>query len=474
MVEIEVRERGFGILLTSLFLFTFLVLVFPIFVAGYPSILLSSLVIIGTGIVIITDSGMISAPSLFWALVAYPGLIPFMSDYLFHTPEYTLRTAAFESTFLVSHAVFLVAVFSLLFAAIVKAKPVIRRSTSGSPSFSGAYQFPYSKPGFVLVSTIVLVSAYLTTPGPTILQVDYLTIRQNYYQWATFAGSLYMGGWVVLFLMYRQNSDDLKLTVTFTTVTAVSLLWLLLHARRNESLGILLVVAVSYGEHLRVKDILLSFKKTLLAGILSLSVVSMIAVGKTRNGGSLFEGGLRELFVMKVRANEFVHAPGGAHNIFATYLYSIRRFTNGGVEFGQTFIHYPIQAIPTPILKFIPISAPPIYNRSLEINWNLYPGGNFILNEYILNFGIIGLLVAAIILAKIALIVDANLRGEPDPTLWTAITAAIIVPATRCFWYHQINWVNTVLAVVLTYVLFVVVTNASCALSRYDRVSRST
>lgn len=427
-------------------------------IGSYPAILLSSLAIIGAELLIIHRIGFVSVPSIFWAFISVPAMVPFLSNYILFTPNYTLRAMAYSNPVLIRKGVFLVAIFVWVFAGISIAHLGRHRQSESTPvEFVSAYTFPYALPSFLVVSVVVLLMAYLTTPGPTILTHDYAVAKESY-SWATFAGSLFMGSWVVLLLITRQaNRDTVK--HLFYLITVVSLLWLLLHARRNETVGVLLVILVVYGHEFRLRDLGSSLKTTMFTAVFAFGIVMQVVVGQVRSDSG--EINLRSIFIGGSPNGEVVKLPGGGHNIFGTYQFTLHHFMENNLLFGSTFAKYPIQSIPTSFTQILGIPQLSYYFNLMQSEYPNYNGGNYLLNEFLANFASFGIVLAALLFGFAAAKAHELVTNSQDPTLWTGIAAVFIVAMPRSMWYWQGNWINVLQGLVVTYVIYLILINTA-------------
>jgi hypothetical protein len=449
---------GFAITLLAL---TTYVLVLAATASGlfsYPPILVSSIFIIGAELLIIHRIGLISVPSLFWAFVGVPALIPLLADYVFYVPNYTFRAAAYSDPVLIRKGIFLVAIFLWIVVGFCLAQfKFVERSSSSPVEFISKYTFPYTHSAFATVSGIVLVSAYLTTPGPTILTHSYAAVIDNYIPWATFAGSLYMGSWIVLLLIARQT-EERSVNYVFYLITIVSVLWLLLHARRNESLGVLLTALIIYGHDFRIRDLGSSIRTTFFALVFIIAIAIQVLVGEIRSGSAEID--LRSIFVSESPdIGGVIKLPGGGHNIFGTYQFTLHHFAENKLLAGMTFAKYPIQSVPTPILRLFGVSPPSYYFDLMRDHYPLYNGGSYLLNEYLANFGSFGIVIAGFLFGFLVLKVQETITRSANPTLWKGFAAAFIVALPRSTWYWQGNWINALQAVLVTYALYIAVVN---------------
>jgi hypothetical protein len=455
-MRLKTTITGFAVVALSVGIYIAVLALVAVGLSSYPPILITSLAIIGAELLIINRIGLVSVPSIFWAFVSVPALVPFLSNYVLFTPNYTLRAMAYSDPGLIRKGVFLVAVFVWIVAGISIARLERPTKSQSSPvGFVSAYTFPYTLPAFVIVSGIVLFSAYLTTPGPTILTHDYAVAKQSP-PWATFAGSLFMGSWIVLLLLTRQTNRT-AVTYAFYLITVATLLWLLLHARRNETVGVLLTILVTYGHRFRLRDLGSSLRTTLFTAVFTFGFIIQIVIGKVRSGSGGID--IRSILIGSSPNGEVVKLPGGGHNIFGTYQFTLHHFAENSFLFGTTFVKYPVQSIPTNITRVLGISQPAYYFNLMQAEYPLYNGGNYLLNEFFANFGSFGIILAAILFGLVVAKVHELLANSKNPTLWTGIAAVFVVAMPRAMWYWQGNWINVFQGILITYMLYLTVTN---------------
>jgi hypothetical protein len=201
----------------------------------------------------------------------------------------------------------------------------------------------------------------------------------------------------------------------------------------------------------------------------ALGLGSFVLVGEIRNG--INKAALESMFIASTpEAGKTVQLPGGGHNIFGTYQFTLHHFSEESLLLGWTFIKYPIQSIPTPIMRILPLQDLPYYFNIMQAEYALYNGGNYILNEYFANFESFGVIIAAIIFGAVAIKAQECLTRTNTPTLWTALSAAFVVGMPRSMWYWQGNWVNVALGVIATYLVYLSVTNVIHKYMGFDYV----
>ena len=459
-METKRTNIGISIVLISLLIANLVILGATLSIFSYPPVLVSSIFIILAYLVIIRQVGILSATSIFCMFIIYPSVVPVLSDYIFRVPNYTLRAVPYQNQFLIEMGVFLVAACIWIIAgiSISSVEPSDKRTNTvkGLRKLISEYDHTYNKYSFVVISCIVIFSAYLTTPGPTILTVSYSTVIDNYYSWATFAGNLYIGSWGVLLLVSRQT-EKRSIRYYFYLITLVTVLWLLLHARRNESLGVLLALVFVYGHRFRLREVITSLRTFAVTCLGIAGSLLFVVVGQVRSGyGNI---SIESLFLGSTPTGASIQLPGGAHNIFGTFQFTIHYYYNNYL-WGSTFLNYPVQSIPSPILSVIPIQQAPYYFDSMREHYQLYNGGNYFLNEYFANFGPYGVVLAAVVFGLLISQIDQIFtRNSID--IWTGLSVAFVAAIPRAMWYWQGNWINAILGYILTYIVYLLVLNVS-------------
>ncbi len=418
----------------------------------YPSILVSSLVLLGCQAYVVSQYGLLSVPSLFTALVTYPALVPFAADFVFHTPNYTLRAIPYESPALVRRVLFLIAIFTLLFVATLRALDV-----DDSPR--RCRQFRTSGAAFLTLSVINVLAAYLTTPGPTILTADYVTVLNAWFPWAAFAGALYLGSWAMLYLLSRPYDVDSLYYRGLIFVSFVGVGWLLLHARRNEAMGVLTLLAIDYVANRRTEWTVVQRAAVSVATVAGM-LLGGIFVGIWRGSGRISTS-IRDLFVgSSGTPQEFIAAPGGAHNVFGTVLATVD-IVGRDVPYllGETFLKYPVQAIPSGVFAVTELPYPSLYHDLLGKHYVLYNGGNYFLNTYYANFGEAGVLFGALLLGWIVSFTHSHISDQTSVSLRAGVGVVLALASFRAMWYTQLNWLDNLEGFLAAYLVYVVVTN---------------
>jgi|GEM_PF-4050959 len=419
---------------------------------GFPDFVYSSLFVIAVQVHLVLRFGIFSVPSLFSSLLAYPALIPFISGYIFGLDIYAVRGLRFQSPATVNKALFLIALALGVFVFVLWVRDAV--VTEGAVETERS--IAYSSRGFKLLVAVFLVSAYLTAPGPTILTADYDTILKSYYSWANFAGSLFIGSWLMLYLQYRRRRDNQWIARCFYGVSFVGVTWLLLHNRQNESIGVLAMLAIdTFQNEMSLKEMLQSARGRVLMIVFSVLFTGQIFADTILSRGL---SGLASVIDPSGGATSY---PGGAQNIYGGFQATVHLFSNGEPFFlGRTFLQYPIQSIPTGIVVLLGLPYPSLFSDFLGSQYVTYLGGVYYLNTYYANFGVLGIVLAGALLGYVAHFASVQLRRPRQATFLTGCAGVAVAAAFRAMWYTQLNWIDSFQGYLLAFFLFLLATNA--------------
>lgn len=421
---------------------------------SYPHLVASSLVILFLAVFVVGRYGLVSPPSLIMALLTYPAMMPLLAA--IYGVEPSLRAAQYQSQAAMNEAVFLSLLGIAAFVATLQMRLDIPSTDWTSNDVVSKYRVYATPAGVAAVAAITVVSALLTTPGPTILSVDYQVVIDNYFSWAQFAGSLFMGAWIMLWLFARDKPMDSWETRLFIAVTVVSVLWLLLHARRNESFGVLAVFAIWYTRRTGTTDKQYQRLRSLARyGVLTIALAGMVIVEHLRNPSR----SLSRFVIARENGVAYLSPPGGAHNIYSTWQATVSEFGPDSYLYGESFLYFPIQTIPSAFWAMTPYARPPLFNELLDAVYAGYPGGAYILVVFYANFGTVGVVLGGVVLGLLASFSHRAIVRQDSTTFLTGVGAAVVVGAFRSMWYHPTGWTNTLQAFTIAFAIYVTVTN---------------
>ncbi|MFC6952953.1 hypothetical protein [Halorubellus litoreus] len=458
----------------------------------YPHYIFGTVALLAVNAYIMSRFSIVSIPSFVSVFLTYPALVPFITRYVYRAEHISLYYPSVESTALASKIVWLV-VGLLSFYALTLVY-VNERTDLGIGYLNRFdYTVEFDWVSFVVMASTFLGSAYLLAPGPTVFTIQYSEQASHMPSWATFAPNLFKGAWVVMFLLTLRE----KWTQKYWAFLVVSLLgtgWLMLHGRRVESIGIVALVFLDLTRNyynLEDFDLIKSAKGVLLSATFGLYVFLLFLIGRIRNWiAPLLEQRNRaeprgtteqtttqeatttteptttmtttaettepvttvspDIVSTLQYGDGYVGVPGGAHSFYGTIRATVHLFDNEHDPlYGQTFLNYVLQAIPTPLQRLVGYTPPRTYSEFLATQYN-YNGGNYFMNVYYANFKFLGVVLCAIVLAFLSLYMMRVLTGEEHgPTLSTGIGAILFIPLVRVLWYTQLNWVDSIQGFVL-------------------------
>lgn len=437
-----------------------------------PNFLIYSLILLALVGVSAYAYGWVSIPTITTSILTYPALVPFITTYIYGVPHFTPLASEYEAVWVANKVLLYVTVFLGVGHAVYWL--FSNRERPSTDVQLPEYRLPVDKVGVAAVSLVFLVAAYLQAPGPTIFEMGYHD--QPRYEWATFAGSVYKGAWAVLFALTVRKSSKRPQYWWLLAISTTGIMWLYLHGRRVESIGIVILLYADYlwnRRDLTVTDILRSRDigglvasfgfgtYVVLIGLIGRIRKSIATAGGASGSasGSAAGSAASEQAVSSLNYGDgFVGVPGGGHGTYGTMQATMHVFPRDvDYLYGETFVSYIPQMIPTPILQLIGYEPPPMYHALLE---SLYAhnGGNYVLNVYYANFGPVGVITAGVLLGLLLTGLHRVLREQqPLPSVTTAIAAVVFINFLRAVWYTQLNWVDSIQGVFAVLVFYLAV-----------------
>lgn len=418
--------------------------------------------------------GIISVPVYSSVLLSYPALVPAITTYVYQIEHYTPLGVQFESVSTANYAVFLVSILlimkvsTMLFLSSKKETHLLHYK--GRKSFlkkSLNYSFRVNFVGFATLCVLALASSYLLAPGATIFEISYRNQTSEMWSWAVFAGAVYKGSWCLMFTLTSDKSCWSRYYWGFVTTSLLSFGWLILHGRRGASFGlIVLLIADIYWNrtNITLSQMFTDFKGFLYFSASFAFLCSMFIIGRFRMVlASLDQGmGIEQLFLKGFSSlsygNGFAGVPGGGHGVYGTLQATVYLFSHEReFLYGETFLNYIWLSLPTGMMKLLPINKPVRYKAMLgaAYNWN---GGNYILNPYFANFGILGVLFGGFMIGVLAYFAWLYLESSnPSPNFTTLISAVIFTNMITSYWYGQLNWIDTFQGALASLIVYTIV-----------------
>lgn len=241
--------------------------------------------------------------------------------------------------------------------------------------------------------TIIITAGFffwLTEPVfATILTHPYEYILKNRIENTQFAGSVAVILWLIAlsnhlkFSNLELNKDPVKLARTlFLLITILALLWLALHARRSELIGMGLVGLLVLREKSSTLHLSFLIGLLLAALIIAEEIRTATLVGVIFNDATSQSSG----------GSNIASLPGGASNIYMTFANTLHYFDDNDFLLGTTFKNYVLQILPTPLYQSIGISKPNYFYEKIFHNYS-YNGGTYIGALFYGNFGVLGMML---------------------------------------------------------------------------------
>jgi len=415
-------------------------------ISSYPPYIISSFGIIAILILISKKFGLISVTSLLSIILLAPSLSPFFTHVLFKAAYYSwLNRSLQEDINLVNKTCFIIFLASVIYCIILLS--FTNRKQFQTNSYN-VIHFNFGKASFVGLCCLFLFSVWLTDPGPPLLFVDYTTMLQARYESTQFSGAFVVIFWCLAFMTYRNYKKSI-LTKFFQIITFIGIAWLLLHARRSELLGILIIILLHFAE----KG---SPKKVIVFGALSLFCLTLI--GNIRDVAILSQSMAdilhRISVVREAKFGEVASMPGGASNIFVTMLDSVYLIDvmNYGFLNGRTYFQYIYNMIPLNLIKLLKLPEPTYFFHILD-QFFQYGGGTYIFAPAYANFGVFGVIFIAIFLGKIVIFSHKNFKSRSF--FLQGVSLIIVANFARGVWYEPIPIMKCILAFgALTLILY--------------------
>lgn len=397
--------------------------------------------------------GLISLPTMVAATAIYPLLVPFITRYIYRVPHFTIRAVEFESDMVANKITTLGLLTLTLVGLFLLLDQRFESETLSIPHRAiPTVYIGYDGVSFSILVALFLGSAFLIAPGPTILTAAYEEGANTIPGWAIFLPAVYKAAWALLFVIVSDQSYTSTRYRIFSLATALGTVWLLLHGRRVESAGlVLLYFADIYWHRLNAPSDLNTKERWLIYVTVTGMVFVLALVGRVRKGTP----SIRNMFGLNYGGG-FVGVPGGGHGIYGTSQATYALF---GSEYqyllGKTFLQYPIETIPTGVQKLIGVAATDTFREFLATQYK-YNGGNYIMNVYYANFGVLGHLLVGVLLGLLVVFMYKKLQAKrPSQTLTSVVAVLLFINIIRAVWYSQLYWVDSLQGLVLVLPVYV-------------------
>jgi len=396
--------------------------------------------------------GGVYAPVFWFTLAAGYVILSPLFSYSLGYSWYSIAARQYQTMSAMSIPTLEGALAVFMLAMSMSALPISARAGVGEPQFRSRFG-PRTNCFWLLYACAgVLFFAWLAEPGPIIGMVDLAESRSNRFAGTRFAG----GAWalfsvlsVYFYLGITSNAAGKALTLTMRVIfylsIAASLTWLILHARRSETLGFMLYLYCvlkppkkKVTSELKVRRLPLPDfinRQTIALGLI---VLLFAAIGY-----------FRTTLTWQFEKTDYVQAPGAVANNFLGYVtaFDIAHHSGFGIYPGQTYVNQ-IQDLP-PQFMGLP-QAPDAYDI-LSTKVNLI-GGEYWLMEPVMNFGGLGIAMFAILISWLATCAIHAMRRAffKDGAIHSYLQGGIFIALMfRTLWYGPSAETNGAIEAVL-------------------------
>lgn len=418
--------------------------------------------------------GAISVPSAIITCAFFPSLALFWA----HLHNRTLISgleAVLQTNQLWGETAVHLSLVSLVFALALL-------STFNSKSISSfelaPKQYYFTEKPYIFFSLASVFFFWLAEPSfTTILTTPYKEILSARYDGTQYAGAVGILFWLFSLTTYmakigREKPTTLNLWSDrlFIIATTIIVLWLLLHSRRNELMGIGIALTF-YILHQRGKLLASLFGVIFLALLLSVGFIrgASLATNITQSKQTqLIKQAIkkhptlryqqhRQIAKRELRRTKKVKPlPSGASNIFLTYLTTIHYFDRHPFLQGQTFTNYLFSLLPTNLSNYLNLKKPEYFYQQILKKYD-YNGGTYIGAVFYGNFGVFGAVVFGLFVGFYILLVTKLLKSSN--IILQIIGFYMLGMVFRGFWYELITIIKPVIIVLLPTYLFIALTH---------------
>ena len=279
-----------------------------------------------------------------------------------------------------------------------------------------------SRVTYIVVAFFVILLAYLSEPENSIISTTYSQMRpSNSLFSASAVSQLFIFGW---FLLFFHRKISLKV---FFMTTIITMIYLLLHARRSEPLGIIFVLIYTYREQITLRT-LLFFGFPLFLIFFMLDFIR----------DSSLKGFSLDDFLLLIETRGFL--PGGS-NILITLHDVIYLITTNSQHHVFTLVDWFIRLIPTPLLNQFNVSSR--LEGSYIIDSSLgYMGGMHLFSILYLNGSFFLIFLVSFIIGYFSSNANRNINYSVGINLRHVFYLLFLFYSPRIFWYHPIGFIK--------------------------------
>jgi len=421
----------------------------------YDSMMLyASISLLGNLILIFWNSGLISTKFILSFLIYSIALVPGAAYYLLDFKLYSYVNFEHQLNDTVTiHMLWLMFISTNIYTLFVLARD------TKVPDLSVKIKHETRLP-FYFMCILILLFTYIGNPEQTILSIGYYELYHSRSSLGTLASIAASVFWVDAYgktRVFLQRGEKLKVKL-FWFVTLLMVIWLVLHARRTEAIGVISMLLI----HQKITTGKTPYKALVMA---LFAAVLLYILGYLRSNALLSANildTLRYAFQLSFEGGgnktEFANMPAGLGNITATMQTSVYHFEYLKEPYldGYTIFTYPFKLLPTLLVTSTNLADPSTYYyQNLILEKYQYNGGLYLYAPAYGNFGTIGLAVASALVAWMVNWTQKSIRSYNYIKI--VFAAAVIFNFIKICWYNFIPLPKTILynAIVLFYVAMI-------------------
>jgi len=426
--------------------------------------------------------GLISVPSIVISAAFVPSLAYFWA-YLHGAKYISIRTPWIQDIPVFGETAMHLSVVSLLFTIAVLL--VFQKKTLADFRLA-EHHCCLSKGLYVFLSMASLFFFWLAEPSfSTIISSTYTEIISDRFENTQYAGGVGMLCWLFALstFAYRYKlkvnaMGDKWADKLFLVLTVAIILWLVLHSRRSElmGIGISLMLAIIYLKGKFWSSLSVSIFLFILIFIGIVRGTSLVGYLDNSNYSATSNSISNE---QKINPSKYLahrdlveSLPGGASSIFMTYLNTIHhfRYTKQDFYHGSTFSNYIYAILPTNIYKSFEIETPDyFFEKVLKQNLYRYNGGTYIGAVFYGNFGVFGAVLFGLF---IGLYIIFAINALQSTHIVMQVTGFYLTSMVfRGFWYELITIAKPLLIVLLPAFLMLVLIQKYASVTFKQRFS---
>lgn len=301
---------------------------------------------------------------------------------------------------------------------------------------------------FPFLITIMMVLTYLADPSQTLITISYEEIFRSRGPFITLM-NIALGAFIATTYSKARALYAMGKTKPiryFWIAFSITLIWLVLHARRTEAIGfisILLIHQRIFTGKTPIKFIVVS-----IIGIFVLYLIGYLRVSSFSNLDfeRSFTKALNVSFESGSDNTEFANIPAGLGNITASMQTSVYHFFYKGHEFlnGVTIYSYPVKLLPTVLYESLNLAdADEIFYNNLVLEKYYYGGGTYLYAPAYGNFGTWGVYIASALMALLVNLTQNWMRSYNFIKIMMAFT--VLFNFIKICWYNFLPLPKTIM-----------------------------